>query len=109
MTRREVKAKLAFVGRGHYTMYFLMRCLFFSPPPPLLILLRSFFSGQTETIIQRYIKFCKKKKTVDKGEDISGERLKGGRFVAVNREIESHFILIINSIIFRLPFFSPIA
>jgi len=35
MIRREVKAKLAFVGRGHYTM----RCLFFSPP--LLILLRS--------------------------------------------------------------------
>lgn len=60
MIRREVKAKLAFVGRGHYTMYFLMRCLFFSPPPPDIT--AQFLSGQTETIIQRYIKFCKKKK-----------------------------------------------
>jgi len=81
--------------------------LVFQPPAPDIT--AQFLSGQTETIIERYIKFCNKKKTVDKGEDTSEERLKGGRFVAVNREIESHFILIINLIIFRLPFFSPIA
>lgn len=84
--------------------------LVFQPPLPPPDITAQFLSGQTETIIQRYITFCKKKKkTVDKGEDTSGERLKGERFVAVNREIEFHFILIINLIIFRLPFFSPIA